>query len=77
MIEDDKEIHSGQQYDTNERGKMPPLVTTDFSVCDMGNASPRFIRCSTYAIPHTKELLDESKVCVFSFNLILSCPINC
>ena len=50
---------------TGERSQIPPLVTTDCNIEDTGNASPRFIRCSTYNIPTTKELLDESKVLVF------------
>lgn len=36
---------------TNQKGLVPPLVTTDFVVQDQGNASPRYIRSTMYNVP--------------------------
>ena len=33
----------GEIFETNEAGKMPPLITTDFICKHMGNANPRFV----------------------------------
>ena len=62
VIEEDRQSRGGKQYNTNQT-ELPPLCTTDFHVNDMGNASPRNIRCSMYSVPNTKKLLDESRVC--------------
>uniref|UniRef100_A0A8C8E0D9 SEC24 homolog D, COPII coat complex component n=1 Tax=Oryzias sinensis TaxID=183150 RepID=A0A8C8E0D9_9TELE len=62
VIEDDKAKNGGQVYCTNIRGQVPPLVTTDFTVQDQGNASPRFIRCTTYTLPCTAELAKQCQV---------------
>ena len=34
---------SSEIFETNEVGKMPSLITTDFICKDMGNANPRFV----------------------------------
>ncbi|KAM4564851.1 protein transport protein Sec24D isoform 1-T2 [Fundulus diaphanus] len=62
VIEDDKARLGGQVFSTNIRGQVPPLVTTDFTVQDQGNASPRFIRCTTYSLPCTAELAKQCQV---------------
>ncbi|XP_054907152.1 protein transport protein Sec24D [Poeciliopsis prolifica] len=62
VIEDDKARLGGQVFSTNVRGQVPPLVTTDFTVQDQGNASPRFIRCTTYSLPCTAELAKQCQV---------------
>ncbi|XP_073691717.1 protein transport protein Sec24D isoform X1 [Garra rufa] len=62
MIEDDQAKRGGQVYVTNIRGQVPPLVTTDFTVQDQGNASPRFMRCTTYSFPCTADLAKQCKV---------------
>lgn len=62
VIDDDRSKHGGQVYTTNLRGQVPPLVTTDFVVQDQGNASPRYIRCTTYSFPCTADLAKQSKV---------------
>uniref|UniRef100_A0A8D3D1A8 SEC24 homolog D, COPII coat complex component n=1 Tax=Scophthalmus maximus TaxID=52904 RepID=A0A8D3D1A8_SCOMX len=54
--------HGGQVFSTNIRGQVPPLVTTDFTVQDQGNASPRFIRCTTYTLPCTADLAKQCQV---------------
>ncbi|XP_051580009.1 protein transport protein Sec24D-like isoform X1 [Myxocyprinus asiaticus] len=62
VIEDDQAKRGGQVYVTNIRGQVPPLVTTDFTVQDQGNASPRFMRCTTYTFPCTADLAKQCKV---------------
>lgn len=62
VIEDDQAKQGGQVFNTNIRGQVPPLVTTDFTVQDQGNASPRFIRCTTYSLPCTIDLAKQCQV---------------
>lgn len=62
VIEDDQARRGGQVYATNIRGQVPPLVTTNFTVQDQGNASPRFMRCTTYSFPCTADLAKQCKV---------------
>uniref|UniRef100_A0A3P9AWN2 SEC24 homolog D, COPII coat complex component n=1 Tax=Maylandia zebra TaxID=106582 RepID=A0A3P9AWN2_9CICH len=62
VIEDDQVKQGGQVFTTNIRGQVPPLVTTDFTVTDQGNASPRFIRCTTYSLPCTADLAKQCQV---------------
>ncbi|KAF7656452.1 hypothetical protein LDENG_00040960 [Lucifuga dentata] len=62
VIEIDQEKRGGQVFTTNLRGQVPPLVTTDFTVQDQGNASPRFIRCTTYTLPSTSDLAKQCHV---------------
>lgn len=62
VIEDDRVKQGGQVYSTNIRGQVPPLVTTDFTAEDQGNASPRFMRCTTYSLPCTADLAKQCQV---------------
>uniref|UniRef100_A0A4W5REA6 SEC24 homolog D, COPII coat complex component n=1 Tax=Hucho hucho TaxID=62062 RepID=A0A4W5REA6_9TELE len=62
VIEDDQAKRGGQVYTTNLRGQVPPLVTTDYTVQDQGNASPRFMRCTTYSFPCTADLAKQCQV---------------
>ncbi|XP_066536541.1 protein transport protein Sec24D [Hoplias malabaricus] len=62
VIEDDQAKRGGQLYTTNLRGQVPPLVTTDFTVQDQGNASPRFMRCTAYTFPCTSDLAKQCQV---------------
>uniref|UniRef100_UPI00358F8CCA protein transport protein Sec24C isoform X2 n=1 Tax=Myxine glutinosa TaxID=7769 RepID=UPI00358F8CCA len=62
VIEDDRVQHATDPYSTAVRGQVPPLVTTDFLVQDQGNASPRFIRCTSYNLPCTSEMAKQSQV---------------
>ena len=52
----------GELFETNEAGKIPPLVTTDFICKDGGNCNPRFMRSSIYAVPTNPDLLKQSKL---------------
>ncbi|KAG7330144.1 hypothetical protein KOW79_006366 [Hemibagrus wyckioides] len=62
VIESDQARRGGQVYTTNLRGQVPPLVTTKFTVQDQGNASPRFMRCTTYSFPCTSDLAKQWQV---------------
>ncbi|KAL8280889.1 hypothetical protein RQP46_006568 [Phenoliferia psychrophenolica] len=39
-----------------------PLATTDFVAIDQGNSSPRFVRMTTYNLPHTDDLAIASQL---------------
>ncbi|CAN9509537.1 unnamed protein product [Ophioblennius macclurei] len=62
VIRDDQVKQGGQVFSTNIRGQVPPLVTTDFTAQDQGNASPRFVRCTTYSLPCTADLAKQCQV---------------
>lgn len=62
VIENDQQRYEGQIYTTNIRGQVPPLVTSQFAVQDQGNASPRFMRCTTYSLPCTADLAKQCQV---------------
>ena len=53
---------AGEPFETNEAGKMPPLITTDFITRDMGNANPKFVRATCYSVPANSDLLKQSKL---------------
>uniref|UniRef100_A0A2I3GMK9 SEC24 homolog D, COPII coat complex component n=1 Tax=Nomascus leucogenys TaxID=61853 RepID=A0A2I3GMK9_NOMLE len=62
VIENDRASRGGQVYATNTRGQIPPLVTTDCMIQDQGNASPRFIRCTTYCFPCTSDMAKQAQI---------------
>ncbi|XP_071986990.1 protein transport protein Sec24C isoform X3 [Engystomops pustulosus] len=62
VIEDDRSNRSSEPYITGMRGQVPPLVTTNFLVKDQGNASPRYIRCTSYNFPATADMAKQSQV---------------
>ncbi|XP_065526686.1 protein transport protein Sec24C isoform X2 [Lathamus discolor] len=62
VIEDDRNNCGSEPFVTGVRGQVPPLVTTDFLVKDQGNASPRYIRCTSYNIPCTSDMAKQSQV---------------
>ncbi|KAG7496243.1 transport protein Sec24D [Solea senegalensis] len=62
IIMEDKATRGGQVYSTNIRGQVPPLVTTDYTAQDQGNASPRFMRCTTYSLPCTADLAKQCQM---------------
>ncbi|XP_054715846.1 protein transport protein Sec24C-like [Uloborus diversus] len=61
VIEDDRKLRSCS-FSTAQRGLVPPLVTTDFSVIDEGICSPRFMRSTIYNVPTTAEMLKQTSV---------------
>uniref|UniRef100_A0A8B9TG44 Protein transport protein Sec24C n=1 Tax=Anas platyrhynchos TaxID=8839 RepID=A0A8B9TG44_ANAPL len=62
VIEDDRSNRGSEPFVTGVRGQVPPLVTTNFLVKDQGNASPRYIRCTSYNIPCTSDMAKQSQV---------------
>ncbi|KFW03805.1 Protein transport protein Sec24C, partial [Eurypyga helias] len=62
VIEDDRNNCGSEPFVTGVRGQVPPLVTTNFLVKDQGNASPRYIRCTSYNIPCTSDMAKQSQV---------------
>ncbi|KAB0350716.1 hypothetical protein FD755_006513 [Muntiacus reevesi] len=62
VIEDDRNNRGSEPFVTGLRGQVPPLVTTNFLVKDQGNASPRYIRCTSYNIPCTSDMAKQAQV---------------
>jgi hypothetical protein len=58
VMQDDQSSRSGIFY-TNQKGLVPPLVTTNFITQDQGNASPRYIRSSMYNVPATIDMMKQ------------------
>jgi protein transport protein SEC24 len=50
--------YEGKHWVTTTPG-VPPLVSTNVPLLDMGNCTPRFIRSAFYTIPATKELANQ------------------
>lgn len=68
VMQDDQKSKSGIFY-TNQKGLVPPLVTTDFIVQDQGNASPRFLRATMYNVPINSDMMKQTSV---PFGLVIS-----
>ncbi|XP_050311772.1 protein transport protein Sec24C [Anthonomus grandis grandis] len=68
VIQDDQATRSGL-FVTNQKGLVPPLVTTNFTVQDQGNASPRFMRSTMYNVPITQDTMKQTAV---PFSLVIS-----
>uniref|UniRef100_A0A2S2QTF0 Protein transport protein Sec24C n=1 Tax=Sipha flava TaxID=143950 RepID=A0A2S2QTF0_9HEMI len=68
VIQDDQQSKGGI-FLTNQKGLVPPLVTTDFTVQDGGNASPRLIRSTMYCVPTTTDIMKQTSV---PFGLVIS-----
>lgn len=68
VMDEDSRCRSGE-FVTNLKGQVPPLVTTDFTVRDGGNASPHYIRSTMYSIPHTPDMIKQTNV---PFSIVLS-----
>merc|ERR1719411_2041084 len=60
VMADDK-VNSGQ-FVTNEKGKVPPLVTTDFTTYDQGNSGPRIMRSTMYSVPDSPDMKKQTSV---------------
>ncbi|KAF0305315.1 Protein transport protein Sec24D [Amphibalanus amphitrite] len=61
VMADDQANRSGQ-FVTNLKGQVPPLTTTQFTVLDQGNASPRLIRSSVYNVPVSPDMLKQTNI---------------
>ena len=68
VMEEDRRAR-GNEFITNAKGLLPPLVTTDFNVHDGGNASPRFLRSTMYNIPATPDMMKQTSV---PFGLVIN-----
>lgn len=58
MEEDEK--NNGGIFSTCQKGRAPPLVTTNFVAQDQGYCSPRFIRASMYNVPTTVDMMKQA-----------------
>lgn len=67
-MQEDQQTRGGV-FVTNQKGLLPPLVTTKFQVDDQGNASPRFIRSTMYSVPALPDMLKQTAI---PFALIVS-----
>lgn len=67
-MKEDEELRGGETFLTNQPGLVPPLVTTNFTVEDEGNCSPRFIRSTMYSVPCTIDMMKQ--VCYINFKYI-------
>jgi len=68
MQDDQKNFATGEFY-SDTKGKVPPLVTTNFITRDMGNSGPGFIRSTMYTVPDTPEMKKQTGV---PFGLVIS-----
>merc|ERR1719334_2374814 len=69
VMKDDQAAHQGQEFCTNEKGKVPPLVTTRFLTRDQGNTGPRLMRSTMYSVPDTPDMKKQTGV---PFGLVIS-----
>merc|ERR1719367_2098751 len=62
VMADDRAAHPSGQFVTNEKGKMPPLVTTNFMTMDQGNSGPRMMRSTMYSVPDQPDMKKQTSV---------------
>eukprot|EP00731_Ephydatia_muelleri_P029503 Em0021g26a len=62
VMKQDHEQRASSLFCTTTRGIPPPLVTTQFTVQDDGNSSPRYMRATMYAIPCTKDMVNSCRI---------------
>merc|ERR1719336_2934630 len=62
VMKDDQAAHQGQEFCTNEKGKVPPLVTTRFLTRDQGNTGPRLMRSTMYSVPDNPDMKKQTGV---------------
>lgn len=68
VMQDDQNMRGGV-FVTNQKGLVPPLVTTNFVTQDQGNTSPRYIRSTMYTVPTTADIIKQTNV---PFGLVIS-----
>nr|XP_012217472.1 PREDICTED: protein transport protein Sec24C [Linepithema humile] len=68
VMQDDQNTRGGV-FVTNQRGLVPPLVTTNFITQDHGNASPRYMRSTMYTVPTTADIIKQTNI---PFGLVIS-----
>merc|ERR1719228_1499456 len=62
VMADDKAAHNTGEFTTNEKGKVPPLVTTHFLTRDQGNSGPRMMRSTMYSVPDNPDMKKQTGV---------------
>merc|ERR1719233_263987 len=62
VMADDKAAHNTGEFITNEKGKVPPLVTTHFLTRDQGNTGPRLMRSTMYSVPDNPDMKKQTGV---------------
>merc|ERR1719427_2112868 len=62
VMADDKAAHNSGEFVTNEKGKVPPLVTTHFLTRDQGNSGPRLMRSTMYSVPDNPDMKKQTGV---------------
>merc|ERR1712168_122929 len=62
VMTDDKAAHNSGEFITNEKGKVPPLVTTPFLTRDQGNSGPRMMRSTMYSVPDNPDMKKQTGV---------------
>merc|ERR1719470_163174 len=62
VMADDKAAHNTGEFVTNEKGKVPPLVTTPFLTRDQGNSGPRMMRSTVYSVPDNPDMKKQTGV---------------
>merc|ERR1740137_196289 len=62
VMADDKAAHNTGEFVTNEKGKVPPLVTTPFMTRDQGNSGPRMMRSTMYSVPDNPDMKKQTGV---------------
>lgn len=61
-IELDREEWASGKVWTSQPDNRPPLASTDYSAIDQGNSTPRFVRVSTWNLPHSSKIADNCRV---------------
>ncbi|XP_012287233.1 protein transport protein Sec24C isoform X2 [Orussus abietinus] len=61
VMQDDQRT-KGDVFVTNQKGLVPPLVTTKFVTEDRGNASPRYLRSTMYTVPTSADIIKQTSV---------------
>merc|ERR1719278_1564248 len=62
VMKDDRSAHNTGEFCTNEKGKVPPLVTTHFLTRDQGNTGPRLMRSTMYSVPDNPDMKKQTGV---------------
>lgn len=57
----DQDKYTHEPFMTCSRGAIPQSMT-EFTTVDQGNCSPRFLRLTTYALPHSDDLAVASQI---------------
>jgi len=71
VMADDKANHPSGEFLSSDKGKVPPLVTTNFITRDQGNAGPGVVRATMYSVPDNPDMKKQTGV---PLGLVL-CPL--